>query len=1066
MSKCVLFFLLVFSVLFFNSEVFGQRVEIDGPAGSGDFGLRTVVLTNGNYVLADPFYDEGGVNDRGAVYLYNGLTHQVISTLKGSTTSDRVGYDIEPLANGNFVVISPDWNNGSVVDAGAVTWCDGTTGLNGLVSSTNSLVGSTNGDKIGYGTSNPADFENVIGLPNGNYVVISSIWNNGVNTVAGAVTFCSGTTGLVGNVSVTNSLVGSHTNDKVGNRGIKVLSNGNYVVSSIEWSGGGTFFVGAVTWGSGSAGVTGIVSSLNSFTGSVASDLLGSITPLSNGNYIISSTQCDINGITNSGAVVWANGATGIVGSISSLNCLYGTTANDGVGIVYALTNGNYVVVSSYFDKGGFIDAGAVTWADGTAASTGPISTSNSLTGLSTSDYIGQSGIVALPDGNNIVCSDSWDNGAIIDAGAVTWANGTTPLTGNVTTANSLVGATPNDKIGSQRATILSNGNYVIRSSNWGGNKGAVTWCDKSIPPIGIVTATNSLTGANTNDQLGNVVTALTNGNYVVGCRSWDNGAIVNVGSVTWCDGTMATTGQVTVTNSIVGTIANDNVGSLIVPLSNGHYVIASSQADINGVTDAGAVTWCNGTLPTTGTVSSTNSFIGTTTSDGIGTSVFPMPGGNYLIVSPLWDGINPNGAFTTNVSAITLCDGNATTTGTVTACNSVKGITSYSGPGRSTIAYNTIFQYPIISDTYDNKTTIFFSTEPSLSKHLEQVTRTVTAGTTVSFINNSCRLNTKLESMGASPAAGLITSYNWIEPSVPEYFNKPFVARHYQIQFNSGSPTTATGRLTLCFTQQEFTDFNNHPNSVLNLPANPTDAAGKANLRVGKYSGVSNDGSGLPASYTETKSVIDPDDNDIVWNATLSRWEVAFNVTGFSGFIVQTSEFVLPLDFLSFSAQKCNTGNVCLNWKTANEQNVAHFEIERSVDGVNYTVIGTVQAGGNNYNYEDRQPNWSSKNLYYRVKQVDNDNRSKRSTIAWLKGDNAGVQVYPTLVDNSFTVQNNTAQTMWLQLIDASGKMVLQQRLAAGTNVVTADKLTNGVYFYSIKNIEREIATGRIIKQ
>lgn len=189
-------------------------------------------------------------------------------------------------------------------------------------------------------------------------------------------------------------------------------------------------------------------------------------------------------------------------------------------------------------------------------------------------------------------------------------------------------------------------------------------------------------------------------------------------------------------------------------------------------------------------------------------------------------------------------------------------------------------------------------------------------------------------------------------------------------------------------------------------------------------------------------------------------------NVTSFSPFGILNSSGTLPLDFLSFSAQKCNTSNVCLNWKTANEQNVSHFEIERSVDGVNYTVIGTVQAGSNSYNYEDRQPNWSSKNLYYRIKQVDNDNRSKRSTIAWLKGDNAGVQVYPTLVKNSFTVQNNTQQTMWLQLTDASGKLVVHQRLVTGTNMISADKLTNGVYFYSIKNTERETATGRIMKQ
>ncbi|HEU4575312.1 MAG TPA: hypothetical protein VFS36_09945, partial [Chitinophagaceae bacterium] len=81
-----------------------QQMNITGPAGSGQFGSFITVLTNGNYVVADPYYDEGAVTDVGAVYLYNGSTHSLISTLKGSTANDQVGlYAIIALANGNFV---------------------------------------------------------------------------------------------------------------------------------------------------------------------------------------------------------------------------------------------------------------------------------------------------------------------------------------------------------------------------------------------------------------------------------------------------------------------------------------------------------------------------------------------------------------------------------------------------------------------------------------------------------------------------------------------------------------------------------------------------------------------------------------------------------------------------------------------------------------------------------------------------------------------------------------------------------------------------------------------------
>ena len=62
----------------------------------------------------------------------------------GSHASDLVGYaDVTALSNGNYVVISPYWDNGAIANAGAVTWGSGTSGVTGPVSSANSLVGST-----------------------------------------------------------------------------------------------------------------------------------------------------------------------------------------------------------------------------------------------------------------------------------------------------------------------------------------------------------------------------------------------------------------------------------------------------------------------------------------------------------------------------------------------------------------------------------------------------------------------------------------------------------------------------------------------------------------------------------------------------------------------------------------------------------------------------------------------------------------------------------------------------------------------------------------------------------
>ncbi len=43
-------------------------------------------------------------------------------------------YGVTALSNGNYVVRSPYWDNGAATDAGAVTWGSGTTGCTGAVS--------------------------------------------------------------------------------------------------------------------------------------------------------------------------------------------------------------------------------------------------------------------------------------------------------------------------------------------------------------------------------------------------------------------------------------------------------------------------------------------------------------------------------------------------------------------------------------------------------------------------------------------------------------------------------------------------------------------------------------------------------------------------------------------------------------------------------------------------------------------------------------------------------------------------------------------------------------------
>jgi hypothetical protein len=747
-----------------------MRFTDPNPSSGNGFGETIVELKTGNIVITSPTADINGVTNSGAVYLFNGVTGDLISTLYGSTSNDQVGREgVTALANGNFVVLSRVWDctvalcpspaiAAVVSNVGAATWGSGTTGISGPVSSLNSLVGSTAGDQVG---------ESITALTNGNYVTYTIHWNCTVTlcpspaiaaavTDVGAATWGSGTTGISGPVSSTNSLVGSTSHDEVGSSTVTALSNGSYVVRSSSWSFGTVASVGAATWGSGTAGISGPVSSTNSLVGSTAMDQVGSaaVTALTNGNYVVVSQRWNCTtalclapaiaaDIADVGAVTWGSGSAGISGPVSSANSLVGSTVSDNVGGdgVVALTNGNYVVASASWDcavtngcSGGAIaNAGAVTWGSGTTGINGSVSSANSLVGSTENDGVGKS-ITPLTNGNYVVRSSFWDctstlcplpaaNATVANAGAITWGSGTTGISGPVTSTNSLVGSTADDKLGSGWGGViaLTNGNYVVPSDYWDctatlclapaiaalvADVGAVTWGSGTSGITGPVSSGNSLVGSTASDQIGNWgLTALPNGNYVVASASWDCTAtlclapaiaalVANVGAVTWGSGTTGISGPVSSANSLVGSSANDQAGyNGVTPLTNGSYVVATDTWDCTStlcpapaihatVANVGAATFGSGTAGISGPVNSTNSLVGSTANDKVGAGgstglITALTNGNYIVSSPNWDCAVTNGCpagALVNAGAVTWGSGTIGVAGPVSSSNSFIG--------------------------------------------------------------------------------------------------------------------------------------------------------------------------------------------------------------------------------------------------------------------------------------------------------------------------------------------------------------------------------------------------------
>src|SRR5207247_7108750 len=121
----------------------------------------------------------------------------------------------------------------------------------------------------------------------------------------------------------------------------------------------------------------------------------------------------------------------------------------------------------------------------------GVITPLNSLVGDASGDYVGAL-VIPLADSSFLISSPYWANGMAGQAGAVTWASGVSGIVGEVNAANSLVGSTANDQVGNG-VTVLTNGNVIAQTRHWANgpaaNAGAVTWGSGPKPGRGRVDA-------------------------------------------------------------------------------------------------------------------------------------------------------------------------------------------------------------------------------------------------------------------------------------------------------------------------------------------------------------------------------------------------------------------------------------------------------------------------------------------------------------------------------------------------------------------------------------------------
>jgi hypothetical protein len=176
----------------------------------------------------------------------------------------------------------------------------------------------------------------------------------------------------------------------------------------------------------------------------------------------------------------------------------------------------------------------------------------------------------------------------------------------------------------------------------------------------------------------------------------------------------------------------------------------------------------------------------------------------------------------------------------------------------------------------------------------------------------------------------------------------------------------------------------------------------------------------------------------------------------------VNTTYGVLPIELSSFSAVT-NNMEATLAWTTASELNNDYFILEKSLDGVIFHPIATIEGSGTSnsnleYSYVDQQPILGRS--YYRISQVDySGNITIHNIIKLEYFDNDLIKLYPNPA-TEYLYTNIDLSKFSVAIQNSQG--ISQPGLAEiinGTPAINLTHLDNGVYFLKLVD-QKELST------
>jgi Secretion system C-terminal sorting domain len=220
----------------------------------------------------------------------------------------------------------------------------------------------------------------------------------------------------------------------------------------------------------------------------------------------------------------------------------------------------------------------------------------------------------------------------------------------------------------------------------------------------------------------------------------------------------------------------------------------------------------------------------------------------------------------------------------------------------------------------------------------------------------------------------------------------------------------------------------------------------------------------GTRGAQTGAGCVAGGGDNAVAGSAgsTVASLAVPFSATDY----VSCNLGPLPVNFLSFTGyQKQNA--VELTWSTASESGAAYYEVQRSINGSSFEVLGIIEANGttqhlSEYSFTDVVPFRGAQ--YYRLHQVDENGGGLFTNvieITFNPGSKLIGNVYPNPAKEGQSLFVNILGSeigeIRYELTDAFGKVILTASPDLSANgsrfEILLPAIPSGVYFLRVSS-------------